>query len=60
VSRMFVEPRHNYRDIIFLCQECRGDLESKPVAGSARCRYECQGCHLLWVYGSNGWVRVQQ
>lgn len=52
--------RHERNNIVFLCQECRGDLESKPVAGSARCRYECQSCRLVWVYGDAGWERVQQ
>lgn len=60
MARMFTEPRRNYRHIVFLCQECRGDLEPKPQAGSARCCYECQHCKLVFTYGAAGWERVQQ
>lgn len=60
MSRMLMDPRHNYRSIVFLCQECRGDLEPKPHAGRARCCYECQQCKLVFTYGSAGWERVQQ
>jgi hypothetical protein len=48
------------RTIVFLCQECGGDLEPKPQAGSARCRYECQSCRLVFTYGSAGWERIAQ
>jgi len=57
--RTFVEPRDNYRHIVFLCQECGGDLDPKPEAGKFQCRYECQRCRLVWVYGGRGWDRVE-
>jgi hypothetical protein len=47
------------RDITFLCQECGGDLEPKPVAGQFQCRFECQRCRLVWFYGGRGWERVE-
>ena len=59
MSRMVGNERFNYRSIVLLCQECRGDLEPKPVAGSARCRYECQSCKLVFSYSEAGWERVE-
>jgi hypothetical protein len=51
--------RYERNNIVFLCQECRGDLEPKPRAGSVRCFYECQSCGLTFTYGSAGWERAE-
>ena len=59
MTRIPCEHPHSPREIIFLCQECGGDLEPKPVAGQFQCRYECQRCRLVWFYGGRGWERVE-
>lgn len=58
--RIPCEHPHEPRNIIFLCQECGGDLEPRRVGVSERCTYECLQCRVLFVYGEAGWERAER
>lgn len=60
MSRLLVNPSHNYRAIVFLCQECGGDLRRIRQHVVEEEEWECSRCRLVWVYGDEGWDRVQQ
>ena len=44
--------------IVFLCQECGGDLNYQGVWWSGAKVWECAKCGLRWVYRGAGWERV--
>jgi hypothetical protein len=47
------------RSVVFLCQECHGDLEPLRRGFGENSVWECQACRCRWVYGRAGWERVQ-
>lgn len=51
--------RHEQRNIVFLCQECKGDLEPGWVHGAELKVWECVSCRCRWVYTAAGWEHVQ-
>lgn len=47
-----------HRGIVFLCQECHGDLEPVQHRGRYADCWECRDCGCLWVYTERGWERL--
>jgi uncharacterized Zn finger protein len=53
-----VDPRLNYRSIIFLCMECQGDLEVVRESKLRDPHWRCVACGRVWVYRAAGWELV--
>ncbi len=51
---------HEPRKIVFLCQECGGDLEWIGENELREACYRCVECRQWWRYTTSGWVRVPQ
>lgn len=60
MPRIRTVPHRVMDHIVFLCQECRGDLEPAWVRGAELKVWECVSCRCRWVYAAAGWERVTQ
>jgi len=48
-----------HRSLVFLCLECKGDLECTGSWWGACKVWRCVSCAVHWVYRGAGWERVR-
>lgn len=60
MARIPCEHPASPRSLVFLCQECGGDLRRLRQYAEIDEEWVCEHCQAVWVYGEAGWERVQR
>lgn len=53
-------PRCERNGIVFLCQQCHGDLEPTGEQFAGDRVWRCLSCSALWIYTLAGWGRIPE
>jgi hypothetical protein len=51
-------PRSRYRTLVFLCQDCHGELDRTAELFADDRVWRCLSCSALWIYTGFGWGRI--